>query len=364
MKMAKEKKKGRKALKIIVCIILILCLGLGATGVMFYFHAKNAVPEVEDTLTYDFDEDETLADELADDPEFDQIYEGDATELKARIKEWATNGGDVMYSENVINILCLGVDTRNKNTISGLTDSMIIISINKKLGTITFTSIMRDSYAYLESPSGKGSFNKINSAFPFYGVESLIGTIESHFKIRIDGYAMINFAFFKAVIDKLGGVTVPVQKYEAAYVNKVGKFNIKHGDAVTLTGDEALVFCRSRKCDSDGDISRTRRQRAVLTGLLRKARDIKASEIPGYVTTFMPYLETSYTEADIISLGTKAVVGGWASFKVQDIVMPDEKSRKAHSGSTWYWEVDYPLAAKTLQETIYGKSNITLSEDR
>ena len=84
----------------------------------------------------------------------------------------------------------------------------------------------------------------------------------------------------------------------------------------------------------------------------------------GYVTTFMPYLETSYTEADIISLGTKAVVGGWASFKVQDIVMPDEKSRKAHSGSTWYWEVDYPLAAKTLQETIYGKSNITLYEDR
>jgi LCP family protein required for cell wall assembly len=363
--MAKNKKsKGKRVALIIICALLIVGIGVSATCVLFYLRAKNAAPQVEDTITYDFDADETLPDEFSDDPEFDQIFEGDATALKARIKEWATNKGDIMYSDDVINVLCLGVDTRNKNTVSGLTDSMIVISINKKLGTITFTSIMRDSYAYIESPSGKGSFNKINSAFPFYGVESLIGTIESHFKIRIDGYAMINFAFFKAAIDKLGGVTVPVQKYEADYINKMDGFHIEHGNAVTLNGDEALVFCRSRKCDVDGDVSRTRRQRAVLTGLLSKAGQISSSEIPEYVTTFMPYLETSYSEADVISLGTKAVVGGWAGFKVQQLVMPDEKSRKAHSGSTWYWEVDYPLAAKTLQETIYGKSNIVLSDNR
>ncbi len=357
-------KKSKKIALIIVAIILVLGIGLTATGIGFYINAKNAVPEVEDTLTYDFDEDETVAEKLADDPVFDEIFEGDSTELRAKIKDWATNGGDVMYSENVINVLCIGVDTRNKNTISGLTDSMIVVSVNRKTEQITFTSIMRDSYAYLESPEGKGSYNKINSAFPFYGIENLIGTIESHFKIRIDGYAMINFAFFKAVIDKLGGVNVPVQKYEADYINKTGEFNVKSGNSVNLNGDEALVFCRSRKCDSDGDVSRTRRQRQVLTGLLQKAATIKASELPEYVSTFMPYLETSYTEADVLSLGTKAVVGGWANFKVQQIVMPDEASRKAHSGSTWYWEVDYPLAAKTLQETIYGSSNIVLSENR
>ena len=228
--MAKNKKsKGKRVALIIICALLIVGIGVSATCVLFYLRAKNAAPQVEDTITYDFDADETLPDEFSDDPEFDQIFEGDATALKARIKEWATNKGDIMYSDDVINVLCLGVDTRNKNTVSGLTDSMIVISINKKLGTITFTSIMRDSYAYIESPSGKGSFNKINSAFPFYGVESLIGTIESHFKIRIDGYAMINFAFFKAAIDKLGGVTVPVQKYEADYINKMDGFHIEHG---------------------------------------------------------------------------------------------------------------------------------------
>ena len=360
----KEKnKKGKKIALIILCFILVLCIGLFAVGFNYYKGLKEAPPPVEDTMTYDFD-DETQPDALEDDPEFDEIFEGNATEFKAALKEWATNGGDVMYSKDVLNVLCVGVDTRNKNTISGLSDSMIIVSINQKLGTITLTSIMRDSFAYLESPTGEGSFNKINSAFPFYGIDSLISTIQSHFKIRIDGYAMINFSFFKAVIDELGGVDVPVQEYEKNYINKTYGFNISSGDSVNLNGDEALAFCRSRNCDSDGDVSRTRRQRQVMVGLLQKAATIQTSEIMGYIKTFLPYLKTSYQEAEVVKLATNAVVEGWANFDVQQIVMPDEASREAHSGSVWYWAVDYPLAAQTLQTTIYGYSIIKLDEDR
>ena len=364
--MARKKKTKKKSKKLItiLCILLALLIALFAAGFSYWNELKKTPPPVEDTMTYDFDDEEEPADKLEDDPVFEQIIEGDATEFKESIREWATNGGDIMYDEDVINILCLGVDTRNQKTISGLTDSMIILSVNRELGTITMTSIMRDSYAYLQSPEGVGSFNKINSAFPFYGVDNLIDTIESHFKIRIDGYAMINFAFFKAVIDKLGGVTVPVQQYEADYINSVYDFNVVAGDAVTLNGDEALGFCRSRKCDADGDVSRTRRQRQVITGLLKKARTIQTSDIPEYISTFMPYLETSYDEAEIASLASKAVIGGWAFFDVQELVMPDEASRKGVSGSLWYWAVDYPLAAKNLQEAIYGRSIITLNEDR
>ncbi len=359
----KDKKKNKKVFLIILCVLLAICIGAFAVGFNYWQSLKETPPPVEDTLTYDFD-DETQAEVLEDDPEFDKIFEGNASEFKAAIKEWATNDGDIMYSKDVINVLCIGVDTRNKNTISGLTDSMIIVSINTVKGTITMTSIMRDSFAYLESPDGGGTFNKINSAFPFYGIDSLINTIQDHFKIKIDGYAMINFAFFKAAIDKLGGVTVPVQEYEASYINKVYGFDVEAGSAVNLNGDEALGFCRSRKCDSDGDVSRTRRQRQVMVGLLQKAAQIETSEITGYIKTFLPYLETNYSEADLVSLATKAVVGGWAKFTVQQIVMPDENSRESHSGSTWYWAVDYPLAAQTLQEAIYGESNITLDEDR
>ena len=364
--MAKREKKNGKGKKIVIailCILLALVIGLFAVGFSYWNKLKEAPPPVEDTLTYDFD-DETLPSELEEDPIFDTIYEGDASDYKTRVKNWVTNNGDVMYSKDVINVLCVGVDTRNKNTVSGLTDSMIIVSVNQKLGTITFTSIMRDSYAYLENPNGGGVFNKINSAFPFYGIESLMGTIESHFKIRLDGYAMINFALFKAVIDKFDGVTVSVDENIANYLNKNYGFDIQSGPAVTLNGDEALAYCRSRKCYNDGDVTRTANQRRVLLGLLNNATTIKASEVADYVATIMPYLESNYSEAEAISLGTKAIVSGWADYRVFQLVLPDEASRTAHSGDVWYWEVDYPLAAQTLQYAIYGTTNITLNDDR
>jgi hypothetical protein len=102
----------------------------------------------------------------------------------------------------------------------------------------------------------------------------------------------------------------------------------------------------------------------VLVSLLQRAKNIKASEVAEYVATVMPYLETSYTEAEAITLGTKAIVSGWGEYNVSQLVMPDEASRTAHSGDVWYWEVDYPLAAQTLQYAIYGTTNITLNDDR
>ena len=362
-KKEKNNKKNKKIAITILCIFLAIVIALFAVGFSYWKKITQAPPPVEDTMVYDFD-DETIPVTLEDDPVFEQMFEGDASDYKTTVKNWVTNGGDIMYSKDVINVLCVGVDTRNKNTVSGLTDSMILASVNTELGRITFTSIMRDSYAYLQSPSGDGSFNKINSAFPFYGIDNLINTIEGHFKIRIDGYAMINFALFKAVIDKFGGVNVQVQEYEANYLNGLYGFSIPSGESVTLNGDEALAFCRSRKCDSDGDISRTRRQRQVLLALLNKATTIQASEVAGYVQTVMPYLKTNYSEAEVLTLGTRAIVNGWADYDVYQYIMPDEASRKAHSGSVWYWEVDYPLAAQTLQHAIYGETNIMLSDDR
>ena len=364
----KEKKSGKKKLLVVLSLILVLAI---ATSTIIFVKYKDMVtpPEVvpQDTNVYDFDADETVPETLASDPIFDTIYEETADSYKEAVRNWATNGGEVMYSNHVINILCCGVDTRNPNAIAGLTDTILIMSINTELKTLTLTSIMRDSFCYIQNPDGGGgTFNKINAAFPFYGVDGLIPAIENNFKIRIDGYALINFSLFKAAIDKLGGVTVPVQQYEANYMNNnYQNCSIEAGDAVTLTGDEALAFCRSRKCDSDGDVSRTRRQRQVIQSLLGKAKDIKLSELDDYVKDFLPYVQTSYTTKDVLELGTRAITEGWASYDFKQVLAPSEDAIKGVSGSAmWYWAVDYPLAAQNVQNAIYGKTNIELAEDR
>lgn len=364
----KEKKSGKKKLLVVLSLILVLAI---ATSTIIFVKYKDIVtpPEVvpQDTNVYDFDAEETVPETLASDPIFDTIYEETADSYKEAVRNWATNGGEVMYSNHVINILCCGVDTRNPNAIAGLTDTILIMSINTELKTLTLTSIMRDSFCYIQNPDGSGgTFNKINAAFPFYGVDGLIPAIENNFKIRIDGYALINFSLFKAAIDKLGGVTVPVQQYEANYMNNnYQNCSIEAGDAVTLTGDEALAFCRSRKCDSDGDVSRTRRQRQVIQSLLGKAKDIKLSELDDYVKDFLPYVQTSYTTKDVLELGTRAITEEWATYDFKQVLAPSEDAIKGVSGSAmWYWAVDYPLAAQNVQNAIYGKTNIELAEDR
>ncbi|MBQ6935051.1 MAG: LCP family protein [Clostridia bacterium] len=367
--MAKKEKKSRKK-KLLVALSVILVIAIATSTVIFVKYKDMLTPpEVvpQDTNVYDFDEDETVPETLASDPIFDTIYEETADSYKESVKNWATNGGEIMYSNHVINILCCGVDTRNPNAIAGLTDTILIMSINTELKTVTLTSIMRDSFCYIQNPDGDGgTFNKINAAFPFYGVDGLIPAVENNFKIRIDGYALINFSLFKAAIDKLGGVTVPVQQYEANYMNNnYQNCSIEAGDAVTLTGDEALAFCRSRKCDNDGDVSRTRRQRQVIQSIFSKAKDIKLSEVDDYVKEFLPYVQTSYTTKDVLELGTKAVTEEWASYEFKQVLAPSEDAIKGVSGSSmWYWAVDYPLAAQNLQNAIYGKTNIELTEDR
>ena len=364
----KEKKSGKK--KLLVVLSAILVVAIVASTVIFVKYKDMTTPPEEvpqDTNVYDFDAEEIVPETLASDPIFDTIYEETADSYKDAVKKWATNGGEVMYSNHVINILCCGVDTRNPNAIAGLTDTILIMSINTELKTLTLTSIMRDSFCYIQNPDGTtGTFNKINAAFPFYGVDGLIPAIENNFKIRIDGYALINFSLFKAAIDKLGGVTVPVQQYEANYMNSTyPNCSIEVGDAVTLTGDEALAFCRSRKCDSDGDVSRTRRQRQVIQSLLGKAKDIKLSEVDDYVKNFLPYVQTSYTTKDVLELGTRAVTEEWATYEFKQVLAPCEDAIKGVSGSSmWYWAVDYPLAAQEVQNAIYGKTNIELAEDR
>ena len=361
-----KKKQGKKIALIIVSLILVIAIAAGSVVFYKYNQAKKPENIVKDTMVYDFDGDETIPDKLSSDHVFDTIYEETAASFKAALKDWATNGGEIMYDDNVINVLCCGVDTRNPNAIAGLTDTILILSINKNTRTITLSSIMRDSFAYIENPEGGGgAFNKINAAFPFYGVKGLIPAVENNFKIRIDGYALINFALFKAAIDELGGVTVPVMQYEADYMNATYEnCSIEAGSAVRLTGDEALAFCRSRKCDSDGDVSRTRRQRQVVMSVLQECRNIKLSEVDDYVTDFLPYLQTSYSATDVLKLGTTAVKEGWAYYQFQQVLAPCDDAIKGVSGSMWYWAVDYPLAAQTLQKAIYGKTNIELSSDR
>jgi anionic cell wall polymer biosynthesis LytR-Cps2A-Psr (LCP) family protein len=163
----------------------------------------------------------------------------------------------------------------------------------------------------------------------------------------------------------MGGVTVDVQKYEANYSNnRWSSISMPYGDGVTLQGAEALAFCRIRGCDADGDVSRTRRQRQVINAMIDKVKNASISDLNKYLNEFLPYLYTGFSRSQILSLGMKAITNGWASYSRSELQIPTPETRTSGSMGSWIWVVDYQLAAHTLQNELYGSSNITIEENR
>ena len=286
-----------------------------------------------------------------------------SADFKQSLIDWATTGNDKhMQSKNVINVLLIGADSR-KGRNEGNTDVMMLVSVNKKTKTLKMISFLRDSYLYIEG--NKNSYcTKLNAAFSMGGPECLIKTIENNYKIEIDNYVMVNFKSFKEIINAMGGITVDVQEYEANYISSFFKIKMPSGEGVKLNGKQALAFCRVRGCDVDGDVSRTRRQRQVIDSMVNRVMNSSISEINKYIDVLLPYVDTGYSEAQIISLGLKAITNGWAKYDRNQLSMPSPECRTPGSANMWIWVVDYQKAAHELQMELYGESNIILEEGR
>lgn len=163
-------------------------------------------------------------------------------------------------------ILLAGVDTGDLGrSDQGRSDSMMVVTINPKQKKSTIVSLDRDILAKIV---GYGTNDKLNHAYAFGGVEMSMDTIETLLDIPLDHYVSINMRGLKDLIDAVGGIEVN---------NKIDftldGVHVKKGKQ-TLNGEKGLAYARMRYEDPEGDVGRQRRQREVVTKILRKAMSI------------------------------------------------------------------------------------------
>ena len=219
-------------------------------------------------------------------------------------------------------MLVLGTDTGAlKRDRTGLTNSMMLITVNPKTKTTTMMSIPRD---IMMSISGaENTFpQKLNAAFPIAGVGASMLTLQNYLNVPIDFYVLVNMGGLEKLIDQVGGVkvaspltftytpeadTTPAtykffkdqEKFEYA---KDGK-NFK--TYTTMNGDAALSFSRMRYDDPQGDYGRQLRQRLVLKALLKKSASISTLMNAKFMASISTNVETDMTYADIMNLAKK-----------------------------------------------------------
>ena len=201
--------------------------------------------------------------------------------------------------DDVTNILLLGIDgTRSKQGVSyvGLSDTMVIMSINDKTDTVKLVSLLRDTAVVYpgrdNNKDGYDDYGKLNAAYAYGGYQLLLKTIQANFRLRIDHFLAVNFNAFSTAIDALDGVTITLTAREAQHI-KVGK---TAGD-YHLNGAKALEFSRIRKLDSD--FGRTRRQRDMLNAVFTEVKGMGLLKMDRFARQIFPQSYTNMSQNQI-----------------------------------------------------------------
>ena len=253
---------------------------------------------------------------------------------------------DLLNSPLITNYLLIGTDAEDGASRS---DSMMIMSVDLRHGGIKLTSLLRDSW--VEIPA-KGRNGKLNSAYSSGGAQMLCDTIEYNFGVDIDHYVKVDFEMFVALIDKLGGIDVEVTEKEANFINKTTRQKITWGESVHLNGEEALVYTRIRKLDTD--YMRTYRQRKVIIAILDKIKSPSVFRLLSNLTGIMSLIETDLTAPQITSAAFKCGLALISSRDIEQIRIPsDNYMRTGYAGSQWVEYPDLDMCRKELEEFIY-----------
>ncbi|MBQ8317540.1 MAG: LCP family protein [Lachnospiraceae bacterium] len=361
----KKKKSVGKIILTVVLVLLILVVIVAIAGLIIFHNyyeklnyddGKGSVDIASMTTEYVPEEDPEIDPNATEtDAEVVLSYE---EQLRLNLEDQST---PIKYSDDVYNILLVGHDSRYRDLL-GNSDSMIVVSINKKTEEITLTSIMRDIYI---SRPGYG-YGRINAALPMGGPDLMIQTIEENFKIDIDCYVAVSFYSFMDVVDAVGGVEITVKDEEIWVLNKyvdelnrltgqpAGDGHLSTGGTYVLTGKQALGYSRIRYV-GNADYERTERQRRVLEEIFSEAKNCNLVELNDLLNTILPNVITDIGEGEMLSLLLNFSTD-YKDYEIQQARIPyDGTFTPMNVGGASVIGIDIQANIDYLHRDVYGE---------
>jgi LCP family protein required for cell wall assembly len=196
---------------------------------------------------------------------------------------------------SALTFLLVGTDSRSEETAPGVTatgvksdaDVVMVAHIAPDRRSATVVTIPRDSW--VEIPNrGRG---RVGGAYAGGGPSLLVQTVEKLTDLRIDHFAVIDFAGFRSMVDALGGIDIDVPAPVGAFER-----GMNH-----LDGARALLYVRDRTGYQQGE--RARRQQNALRAILDKAASSNTLTDPVRLYDFLDAASRSVGVDDTLSNG-------------------------------------------------------------
>lgn len=317
--MAKKKRRRFKT-KVVVIFDLVLLLLVGAIGYYFWMASKMQVDKSGDSSI-------------------------------------VTNNPDNEDMEGYRSIAIFGVDSR-ENALKSDThsDTIVIVSINRKTKDVRLASIYRDTYSLI--PDDDNAFNKINAAYFRGGYPLALNTINTNFDLDVEDFVTVNFNAVCKVIDLLGGITLDITKEELKYVNgytkELNKINgtnvgkMKSAGTQVVNGTHATAYARIRYTKGD-DFKRAERQRIVIQKIFEKAKTADLKVLNSILNEILPEIYTNLDSVEILKLAKDLM-----SYNIVDETgFPFDKRAFTYHKVSYVFPVDLSSNVTRLHEFLF-----------
>ena len=194
-------------------------------------------------------------------------------------------------------VLLLGIDNGayGRGTEVGRSDTMLVVTVNEKLGKTTIVSIPRDSYTEIV---GYGTNDKINHAYAFGQEKMSINSVQNMLNIPIDYYVTVDMGGLMGLVDAVGGLDItPVLTF--TYEGE----SFTEGEDRHVDGEAALRYARMRYDDPEGDMGRQKRQQYVIQKLVEKLLNITSvTRYEEILKTLENSVRTNFTLDKLLSV--------------------------------------------------------------
>jgi LCP family protein required for cell wall assembly len=269
-----------------------------------------------------------------------------AKHLCARLlgeEEPADEGDEIPVGgeSGVTNVLVLGRDCT-----AGLTDVMMLVSLDADAHALRVLQIPRDTYAAYTT----AAYKKLNGAYAKLGGRGLVEFLNRNMGIPVDRYVCVDLSVFGEIVDSIGGVKIEIPS-DMDYDDPAQSLHIhlKAGEQV-LDGKQAQMFVRFRSGYATADLGRMDAQKLFLSSL---AKQLKSSLTPGRAID-LACASLGKVKTDLSLRECVSCVKGLMNVELDSMHMATlpGASVKPKAGGAWYYILNRAATEQLLAATF------------
>ena len=270
---------------------------------------------------------------------------------------WGTaSAGEISATESkpiaadrITRVLVMGRDRA-----AGLTDSMMVVTLNETAKQASILQIPRDTYANYTDRD----YKKLNGACSCMGADGVKQMLARAFGVPIHYYLVLDLDCLQSMVDAIGGVDVVLPQAMEYNDPAQGLVIRLPAGAVHLDGEKAEQMVRYRSGYVNADLGRLDAQKLFLQAVAVKCKTLSAAQVLRVAELALTKVQTDITLPDIIR-----ITAALRACETDHLPMATLAGEAVQGVSgAWYYVLNRAAACRMVNEYLLPDRMLSIEE--